>query len=162
MKSTARTFAIQAHGEQQYGNAPYVTHLDEVAQLARPFGEVAEVIAYLHDVVEDTPVTAKQLEANFGAFVATCIAILSDEPGRNRKERKAATYQKMARVTGKEQLALLVKAADRLANTRACIRSDNQKMWQLYLSEYAAFRQAVYRPDLCEAIWCELDTIAMA
>lgn len=126
MKTKARDFAVKAHGDQKYGEFPYSVHLDEVASIAKQYGETAEIVAYLHDVVEDTDVTAQEIEAIFGGLVARCVQILSDEPGETRKIRKAATYLKMSAVDGEECLALLVKSADRLANMRACIRSEDE------------------------------------
>jgi (p)ppGpp synthase/HD superfamily hydrolase len=66
MKQKARTWAISQHGNQKYGEHPYSVHLDAVANIAKPFGELAEVVAYLHDVVEDTDVTIEQVSAEFG------------------------------------------------------------------------------------------------
>ena len=157
MHQDARSFAIHAHGEQKYGTRPYVDHLDEVAALARAYGEEPEVVAYLHDTVEDTDVTLADVEARFGSKVAACVALLTDEPGATRKERKAKTYAKLATVGGPLELALLVKAADRLANVRACVRDGNQRLWQVYQGEHATFRPAAYRPGLCDPLWSELD-----
>lgn len=159
MKLKAREFALAAHGDQRYGDFPYVVHLDEVADIARSYGETAEVLAYLHDVVEDTSVTAQEIEAGFGHFVSRCVQILSDEPGESRKVRKAATYRKMAAVDGDECLALLVKAADRLANMRACRRVGDDRFLNLYRSEYEVFRSSAYRENLCEDIWAELERL---
>jgi len=55
MEHKARTFAIQHHDKQKYGEHPYAVHLDAVAAIAKPFGAVAVTIAYLHDVVEAPP-----------------------------------------------------------------------------------------------------------
>jgi (p)ppGpp synthase/HD superfamily hydrolase len=60
------------------------------------------VVAYLHDVVEDTDITVEQVDTKFGELVASCVAILSDEPGQDRKDRKAKTYQKIAAVSGEQ------------------------------------------------------------
>ena len=57
----ARDFANQHHGEQRYGDRPYAYHLDAVVTLLEPYGESAQVIGYLHDVVEDTVVTQEQM-----------------------------------------------------------------------------------------------------
>jgi guanosine-3',5'-bis(diphosphate) 3'-pyrophosphohydrolase len=159
MNLKAREFAINAHGDQMYGTHPYSFHLDAVATIAKKYGETAETIAYLHDVVEDTKVTLAEIEREFGALVANCVAILTDEPGQNRKERKAKTYAKMAKVSGEENIALLVKAADRLANMRASVSDKNHKLIETYKSEYPVFKPAVYRKDLCEEIWQELDAL---
>jgi len=158
-KFQARDFAIAAHGEQKYGEHPYSFHLDQVAALAAPYGAEATVIAYLHDTAEDTEATIADIERDFGARVAACVALLTDAPGANRKERKAKTYAKLAEVRGDEELALLVKAADRLANVRACIKDDKQSLWRVYRDEHAAFRSAAFRPELCDPLWNELDAL---
>jgi (p)ppGpp synthase/HD superfamily hydrolase len=162
MITKARDFAIQAHGPQKYGEQPYSVHLDSVAAIAQEYGELAQIIAYLHDVVEDTAVGIADIEREFGELVAKCVAILSDEPGASRKERKKKTYEKMARVRGPEEIALLVKAADRLANMRACCADNNDELFALYRQEYPVFRRSAYRPGQCEAIWAELDAMLEA
>jgi len=159
MRNEARAFAIKAHGDQMYGEFPYHVHLDEVAKIASNFGEKAEVVAFLHDVIEDTPVTEDEIDANFGSLVARCVSILSDEPGDTRKIRKAATYKKMAMVKGDEELALLVKAADRLANMRSCVRSKKTDFLSMYITENKVFKEAAYRAGLCDELWKEINEI---
>lgn len=154
----ARDFAVTAHSDQKYGNHPYVVHLDAVAEIASHYGETAQIVSYLHDVVEDTPVTSTEVRDNFGDLVAECVSLLTDEPGSNRKERKAKTYQKLAQVAGTSELSLIVKAADRLANVRACINDKNLSLLEMYRSEQQAFQQAAYRVGLCEPIWSELES----
>lgn len=159
MLEDARRFAIEAHGNQRYGERPYSYHLDAVAALLAPYGEQAQVIGYLHDVVEDTEVGAPEVQARFGDQVAACVSLLTDEPGADRKERKTKTYAKLAQVAGPTELALVVKAADRLANVRACIADRKRSLWELYRSEHPAFRAAAYREGICEPLWSELDTL---
>jgi guanosine-3',5'-bis(diphosphate) 3'-pyrophosphohydrolase len=153
----ARAFAVNAHGKQKYGDRPYAYHLDAVAAIATPFGEEAVVIAYLHDTVEDTATTLEEVEAKFGAKIAACVSLLTDEPSANRKERKQKTYAKLAVVHGPNELALIVKAADRLANVRACLGDSKRSMWELYCGEHPVFRTAAYRAGLCDSLWSELD-----
>jgi (p)ppGpp synthase/HD superfamily hydrolase len=158
MIDVARQFAIDAHGGQRYGRYPYVHHLDAVAAHARPFGEDAQVIAYLHDVVEDTAVESRHIEQHFGHFIACCVDILTDEPGRTRAERKRLTYAKMARVSEPLTLALVVKVADRLANVSACIDDGQAGRLRIYAKEQPVFRGAAFRPRLCDALWHDLDS----
>lgn len=157
--SLARAFAVQVHGEQMYGSHPYVHHLDAVAQLARSYGEDAEVTAYLHDVMEDVAgMSLDALRERFGDEVTEAVDLLSDPPGANRKERKAKAYARLAGTTSRP--ALIGKACDRLANMRACVEDGNERLLDVYRSEHEAFRAAAYRPDLCEEIWDELDELA--
>ncbi|HSU66808.1 MAG TPA: HD domain-containing protein [Tepidisphaeraceae bacterium] len=155
----ARDFATAAHGPQRYGNEPYVVHLDAVAKLLEPFGAEAEVIGYLHDVAEDTPVTLEALRATFGDHVADCVALVTDEPGANRPERKARTHAKLAKAGDALNLALIVKTADRLANVRMSASTAAGSKMEMYRNEYAAFRIAVFRPELCDELWAELDQL---
>ncbi len=157
MKQQAREFAIEHHGEQRYGSHPYAVHLDAVANIAEPFGETAVTVAYLHDVVEDTEVSLEQLEAMFGSLVARCVAILTDEPGDSRKQRKAKTYQKMSQVSGETELALVVKVCDRLANVKACVADNNDRLLKIYQQEQTVFKSSVYRNGLCDGLWHELE-----
>lgn len=155
----AREFALEYHGDQQYGDQPYAVHLDAVAELVAPFGEDALAVAYLHDVLEDTEAELEDLETEFGAFVAQCVSVLTDEPGDTRQLRKRLTWRKMSKVSGKLELALLVKAADRLANVRASIANTNQPLLKIYREEHPQLKASAYRPGLCDALWEELDRL---
>lgn len=157
--SDARTYAITMHGTQRYGAHPYSHHLDAVAAVLAPFGEEAQVIGYLHDVVEDTEATVADVRARFGDRVADCVDLLTDEPGATRKERKFRTYAKLAQVTGPLELALLVKVADRLCNVRACVADGSRALWTVYQGEHAVFKASAFRPGLCDALWSELDAL---
>lgn len=156
---TARSFALAAHGDQMYGRRPYVYHLDAVVRLLLPYGTEAQVIGYLHDVVEDTEVGEDAVRARFGDRVADCVSLLTDAPGSTRAERKAMTYARLALVSGTTELALVVKAADRLANVRACSADGEHRLRLVYQTEHPSFRRAAYRRGLCEPLWEELDAL---
>lgn len=66
--ANAREVAKQAHGNQMYGDKPYIYHLDSVYNVALEhidlFPEDSETIlcaCFLHDTVEDTPLGLDQL-----------------------------------------------------------------------------------------------------
>lgn len=159
MNHPARAFAQHYHGEQRYGCDPYVYHLDMVALLCLPYGSDAVTVAYLHDVIEDTQASVSLVAEHFGEYIAACVAILTDEPGDNRAIKKARTYHKMAQVSGRLELALLVKAADRLANLRMCSVTQDQEKIATYQREHAQFVASVYRPDLCEHLWDQIHIV---
>lgn len=155
----ARAFALEAHGEQRYGSLPYHVHLDAVAELVRDHGEEAQAVAYLHDVVEDTPVQIDAIAEAFGSRIADCVATLTDEPGGSREERKRNAYARLARASGDLELALIVKAADRLANMRACVADGNDELLGVYKDEHSRFREAARREGVCSNLWAEMDEI---
>lgn len=178
--TSAREFAIKAHGGQKYGKEPdappYHFHLDQVARLVTaalqgpPWSHwlsgwtyeqmaAALAVAYLHDVVEDTDTTVEEVKVAFGSEVAEAVALLTDEPGKNRKERKAKTYAKLAKASTNTAglVARIVKTADRLANVHHSKLKDNTGLFKMYQKEHAAFRQAVYLSGLCDALHVTLD-----
>ncbi len=159
ISASAREFAIERHAEQKYGVLPYCYHLDAVAGIVKPYGEQAVQLAYLHDVVEDTEATIAEIEQKFGKFIADCVHVLTDEPGIDRAERKRRTYRKMSLVAADLHLALIVKAADRLANLTACVSENRADKLTMYINEHELFRRSVYRADLCETIWREMDKL---
>src|SRR6185369_14989980 len=95
----------------------------------------------------------------FGDRVADCVALVTDEAGVNRKERKARTNEKLSRISGEHELALVVKAADRLANLRMSAGDRSGSKLDMYLREHSTFRQAAYRAGLCDELWQEMDRI---
>lgn len=155
----ARYYALRAHGAQRYGWHPYLYHLDQVVAILAPYGLQAQVIGYLHDIVEDTDISIAQLERRFGNTVAQAVVRLTDPPLDSRKARKQIAHRVLAATPETLEIALIVKAADRLANLRQCCRTHNRKKLRAYLREYDAFRASAYRPDLCEPLWQEIDAL---
>lgn len=161
-----RTFATEAHAGQSYGEHPYTVHLEAVVAIVREAdgSELAETVAWLHDVVEDTEATLMDLYGAFGPRVATAVMLLTDPPGyENRRARKEALHKSLSGLAypnggPAERVALLVKAADRLANVRASAEG-NPSLLKMYRREHEAFRGAAYRPGLCDEIWKELDAL---
>jgi (p)ppGpp synthase/HD superfamily hydrolase len=161
----ARTFAAEAHTGQTYGEGPYTVHLAEVVAIVRTVDDskLVESVAWLHDVLEDTATTAVELAEMFGAPVAIAVAMVTDPEGYpNRKTRKAELHRRLAdldpEVSAPARLALLVKVADRVANLRACVASGDSRL-KMYQREHAAFRDAAYRPGLCDALWSEMNAL---
>ena len=154
----AREFAIAAHKNQRYGALPYVVHLDAVAELVTSYGNEAQIVAYLHDVVEDTHVSLDMVRAEFGDRIAKLVSLVTDEPGPSRVERKSLTNVKLSAVSDAEFVAIVVKTADRLANVRMSIAEGNSKTLAMYRGEHSQFRAAVHRPAMCEEWWHEIDS----
>lgn len=154
----ARELAIAAHGEQRYGKSPYRVHLEEVDQVVRRFAhdDVMRAAAWLHDTVEDTGLTLDQVRAAVGDEVAAIVAAVTDEPGENRKARKAATYAKLAAAS---TAARAVKLADRIANVEATIAHGRGDLFSMYAGEHAAFRAALYVSGELDPQWSHLDQL---
>lgn len=160
MIDKARSLATKAHAQQKYGDLPYMTHIEAVVELLKPYGQDAMVAGYLHDVLEDSDTDSKEIESEFGTQIAKCLELLRDDPKESRRARKIKAYARLSRVTGAEELALIVAVADRLANLQACIKGRNVKLLKMYLKELEPFRSAVYRNGLCDELWSDLNRAA--
>ncbi|MEZ4317637.1 MAG: HD domain-containing protein [Myxococcota bacterium] len=151
--------ALAAHGEQRYGDRPYVVHLVKVVENLHRFGVATpelEAAAWLHDTVEDTELTLDQVRAAFGDRVAELVHAVTTESGADRHERNARTYPKLAATPG----AVRLKLADRIANVEASWEARNRKLF-MYHEEYPAFREAL-RDDsdhVTRAMWAHLDAL---
>ena len=159
--SRARAWAIEKHGKQMYGTHPYAYHLGAVADLAAPYGELAEAVAWLHDTIEDAFVTEADVAAEFGDRVARLVVLLTDPVGRDKDDSKRLRNERLAKLQGDDRVALIVKACDRLANLRASAAPGpkSEEMLAKYRREHPAFREAAFRKGLCEPLWKEIDEI---
>jgi (p)ppGpp synthase/HD superfamily hydrolase len=154
----ARELALAAHGEQRYGKSPYRVHLEHVEEVVRRFAhdDLMRAAAWLHDTVEDTALTLEEVRAAVGNEVADIVAAVTDEPGENRKARKAATLVKLAAAS---PAARAVKLADRIANVEATIAHGRGDLYSMYAGEHAAFRTALYVPGELDPQWALLDRL---
>lgn len=121
----ARAFAIKWHGTQQYGNEPYVVHLDEVVAILRNLDaeDWQLCAAYLHDVLEDTDCTPELIAEEFGPEVLHWVLTVTGV-GTNRKEKQAHIARQLAAdTTG----AVRLKLADRLASARRVAKENDKR-----------------------------------
>ena len=90
--AAARALATKAHeGQTDKAGLPYITHPERVA--SRMENPEAQVIGWLHDTVEDTPITLRDIEAAFGPETADAVDAISrrdGEPWSDYLERVAA------------------------------------------------------------------------
>jgi (p)ppGpp synthase/HD superfamily hydrolase len=134
----ALTFASEAHKGQvrKYTAEPYIVHPIEVAGIVRSVSTDKHMIAaaLLHDVVEDTSVTNKVIQAFFGNKIASLVEMLTDvskpEDG-NRKLRKQLDLQHTALASPE---AKTIKLADLISNIPSIIEHD-KNFAKVYVSE---------------------------
>lgn len=76
----ARALATKAHASQtDKAGCPYITHPERVA--ARLDAPEAKVVGWLHDTVEDTPLTVRDIEEAFGPETAAAVDAISRREG---------------------------------------------------------------------------------
>jgi (p)ppGpp synthase/HD superfamily hydrolase len=155
----ATYLAISLHGMQTYDGKPYFYHLEQVVDVLKEFGftEDKYVIAgYLHDTLEDTSISYNDIKKQFGEEVAEIVFAVTDELGRNRRERKEKTYPKIKANPD----AIIIKLADRIANMSNAIKEGNAIV-SMYKKEYPAFKKELYMYGEAEEMWSYLDKISV-
>jgi (p)ppGpp synthase/HD superfamily hydrolase len=111
----AEQIAREAHEGQMRRDqvTPYIVHPEEVAQRVAPHGDDAVAIAWLHDVLEDTPLEYKDLVSR-GISIDNAMAVtfLSKEEGSPYVEyiRRIIRFSESNRILG------MVKLADIISN----------------------------------------------
>ena len=117
-------FAYQLHkGQKRASGEPYIAHPVAVAGLLRSLGGDSAMVAagFLHDVVEDTEVTADEIEAIFGAEVRHLVegvTKLSKFNFESKTEQQAENFRRMFLAMAQDIRVIVVKLADRLHNMR--------------------------------------------
>jgi len=124
---------------RKINNSPYILHPLEVAQILSGMTDDMEIITagVLHDIVEDTDGTLKEIEKRFGSRVAHLVDSETEEEyaGEDRsatwKRRKEESLEKLKTSTdiGVKMLWL----ADKLSNMRSLAGSYGEmgeKIWE--------------------------------
>ena len=114
--------ASQAHeGQLRKSGDAYITHPVAVAQILADLGLNSETIiaALLHDTVEDTAYSLKQIQADFGDQVATLVdGVTKLDKLIYGPTAEAETVRKMVVAMSRDIRVLVIKLADRLHNAR--------------------------------------------
>jgi (p)ppGpp synthase/HD superfamily hydrolase len=152
LETRALAFAKAAHEaidqRRKYTNEPYIVHPMAVAELVRSVPHTSEMVAaaYLHDVVEDTPVTIDEIREEFGAEVGELVDWLTDvsKPGDgNRRIRKEHDRQHLAKAP---PAAKTIKLADLIDNTHS-IKKHDPHFWKVYRREKLALLEVLGEGD---------------
>lgn len=131
----AEMFARGAHIGQKHGDRPYHAHPQEVVAVLHRMKQASDALvcaAWLHDTIEDTPTSYQDLKRLFGREVAELVWAVTDELGRNRKERKERTYPKIFSTFE----STILKLADTVANVEASLKDGGDKLLQMYAKEW--------------------------
>lgn len=165
LEDKARKFAAEAHGNinhrRKYTDEPYIIHPAAVVQLVRsvPHTETMLCAAWLHDVVEDTPVTLSEVESEFGPEVAALVEQLTDvskPTDGNRKVRKGIDREHTA-IASPE--AKTIKLADLIDNSKNILAHD-PTFARVYLAEKEMLLQVLVEGD--PTLWNQANDILKA
>ncbi len=131
--SRAYEYAAEAHeGQIRRSGDPYVTHPLSVAGITTELKLDTSTVcaALLHDAVEDTSATVKDIRDIFGkevAFLVDGVTKLGKLPYANREERQAENFRKMLIAMARDIRVILLKFCDRLDNMRTLDHLPQEK-----------------------------------
>ena len=143
----AYLFGANAHLNQtRVSGDPYIYHPIQVAQIMAELRLDAVTISagLLHDVLEDTDITKKQLSKHFGNAVAEVVDGVSKLPKpefESKEIGQAKNFQKMLLAMVKDPRVILVKLSDRLHNMRTIYYLPSHKQKRI-----AAETLEIYAP----------------
>ena len=131
----AYVYGTKMHGRQLRASGdPYFSHPIEVAGILAELklDTTTLVCALLHDTIEDTSATIKDIESNFGNEVAKLVdgvTKLTLLEGNLESSKQAENFRKLLLASASDIRILLIKLADRLHNMRTLnfIKDQNKR-----------------------------------
>ncbi|MBR2057283.1 MAG: bifunctional (p)ppGpp synthetase/guanosine-3',5'-bis(diphosphate) 3'-pyrophosphohydrolase [Clostridia bacterium] len=162
----AHDFARDAHaGQKRSSGEDYFIHPCAVVEILADFGFDSSTViaAFLHDVLEDTPVTADELRDMFGAEILSLVegvTKLDKLQFNNREEAQAENFRKLFMALARDLRVIIIKLADRLHNMRSLEYLPPEK--QQYISKETLDIYAPLAGRLGISFFkCELEDLAM-
>lgn len=108
LEAAAEVYAERMHQEQaDKAGQPYIDHLRRVAD--RMLTPELRIVAWLHDIVEDTYTSLAQIHEAFGPEIGAAVDAITRRPAEH--------YSDYIRRVGENPMARAVKIADLIDNS---------------------------------------------
>ena len=157
----AYVYAMQKHGSQKRASGdPYFSHPLEVAAILTDLhlDEATIAVALLHDTIEDTDATRKEIDQLFGSKIGQLVEGLTKLKRLelvSKKAEQAENLRKLLLAIADDIRVLLVKLADRLHNMRTLgvMRPEKRaRIAQETMDIYAALAGRMGMQDMREEL----------
>lgn len=152
MIKQASKFATRAHAlidqRRKYTGEPYIVHPAAVARLVAGVTDDEAMIcaAWLHDVVEDTPVSLIEIEREFGPDIGMLVADLTDVSTPAHGNRAARKLIDLRHTRAASPRAKTVKLADLIDNAGSITRYD-PGFARVYMAEKRNLLEVLHQGD---------------
>jgi GTP diphosphokinase / guanosine-3',5'-bis(diphosphate) 3'-diphosphatase len=161
----AAEFSRRAHrGQKRASGDDYVAHCIEVATiLGELHMDTASIAAGLiHDVVEDTPATLAEVEAEFGQEIAQIVdgvTKIGKVEFRSSTEQQVENYRKLLLSMAQDARVIIIKLADRLHNMRTLDHLRPEKRQRIASETKEIYAPLAHRLGMAQIRW-ELEDLA--
>lgn len=159
--------SVDAHKEmRRKSGEPYVFHPIAVAHICAEeigLGTTSIVCALLHDVVEDTEISLREIEGMFGEKVAKIIDGLTKISGVSvdpSSSMQAENFRKMMLTLSDDVRVILIKLADRLHNMRTLDSMARDKQMKISSETLYLYAPLAHRLGL-NALKSELEDLGL-
>ena len=159
-------YAEEAHsGQKRASGEAYFIHPCAVAQILMELGlDSANVAAaFLHDVIEDTPVTEEDIAAEFGEEILELVSgvtKLDKIVFKSREEEEAENFRKIFVAMAKDIRVIIIKLADRLHNMRSLNFLSKERQMKMAQETLDIYTPLAGRLGISQ-IKCELEDLCL-
>lgn len=156
LMAKAKRFALEAHGDQKYGDKPYSYHLEQVVAnvMIRKKNDsllsTYVAVAWLHDSMEDCGVTFKQIQDEFGLAIADSVQRLTKTKGMEYEVYLAGCIVSAVACEVKicDTMANLTQSFKSCASTNPAERAKGEKGMLKYPKQLAILTAGVWAGEL--------------
>ena len=162
----AYAFSKEAHSNQKRASGEdYFTHPLSVAEILVGLSMDSNTIiaAFLHDVLEDTAVSARDIELEFGSEVLELVegvTKLDKIEFKSQEEEQAENFKKIFVSMAKDIRVIIIKLADRLHNMRSLNFLSHERQLRMARETLDIFAPLAGRLGISN-IKCELEDLCL-
>jgi GTP pyrophosphokinase len=162
----ALKFSVKMHhGQVRKSGLPFVSHCIDVANklLDWKMDQTTIISALLHDVVEDTDVTLKDIEkecGSEGAMLVDGVTKVENIAFRSIEHKQAENFTKLFLSLANDLRVIIIKFADRLNNMETIQFLSSKKRKEIALETKEIFVPLAHRLGMAKVKW-ELEDLSL-
>ncbi len=164
--TSAFHYSYAKHKDQKRKSGlPYFDHLIEVVKILVQQKMDAQTLAaaFLHDVIEDTTVTAEEIRSLFGDIILTLVDGVTKIGGiayTSSEQSQGENYRKMFISLIKDIRVIIIKLADRLHNMRTIESLPEKKQERIAVETRDVYAPLAHRFGMARIRW-ELEDLVL-